>query len=171
MNMMELSTPPSGSYKAGNVDSKSSSSPATSRAHPSQPPSPGLSGTGFQDTPRCQCGFQESKETSDLLQVVLLPSQSQVSAMGPSPLVPQPGPSRAEWSPCPMPATMATGPTVHSAGLALPRALPIRYLLNTEATQGARDCDYHLPFYRGGNRNTEVQGLGSQHPGQSQVQV
>lgn len=169
--MMELSTPPSGSYKAGNVDSKSSSLPATSRSHPSQPPSPGLSGTGLQDTPRCQCGSQGSKETSDLLQVVLAASQRQVSAVGPSALVPQLGPSRAAWPPCPTPAIMATGPTVHSAGLALPRALPIRYLLNTQAAQHARDCDYHLPVYRGGNRNAQVQGLGSQHPGQSQVRV
>lgn len=47
-----------------------------------------------------------------------------VSATGPSPLVPQlRGTIQAEWSPCPMPATMATGPTVHSAGLALPRKL------------------------------------------------
>lgn len=59
--MMELLTPPSASYKAGNVDSKSSSSPANSRAYPSQPPSPGLSGMGFQVTPRCQCGSQQAK--------------------------------------------------------------------------------------------------------------
>lgn len=44
-------------------------------------------------------------------------------------------------------------------------------IFSTPRPRRALGTDCHLPFYRGGNRNTEVQGLGSQHPGQSQVQV